>query len=169
MNELTTKRRSFLTWVTAGAAAFIGLMVGIPMAGYTILPALKRREEKWAEAGPVDVLPPKEPKELDVLVTVSDGWQQTTAKRSVWALKTEEGQVRVYSPICPHLGCGYRWESSQRRFHCPCHNSNFSIDGDVLGGPAPRPLDPLPVKVENGKIFVMYKEFKAGTKERIEL
>lgn len=162
-------RRTFLSRVSGAIAVGITLALGVPLVGYTILPALKRSEPEWADAGLLDSLQPGSLKELQVVLSVTDGWQKTTAKKSVWAVKDEAGAVTVFSPICTHLGCAYRWEPERRNFHCPCHNSYFSLEGRVLGGPAPRPLDTLPVKIQNGRILVMYKEFKAGTAVKIEL
>jgi menaquinol-cytochrome c reductase iron-sulfur subunit len=45
----------------------------------------------------------------------------------------------------------------------------FDTAGQVLGGPAPRPLDRLPSKMENGRLFVIYKDFKSGVREQTEL
>jgi menaquinol-cytochrome c reductase iron-sulfur subunit len=45
----------------------------------------------------------------------------------------------------------------------------FDTEGKVVGGPAPRPLDRLPVKIENGRLMVQYKEFKSGTEEQVEI
>lgn len=162
-------RRTFLVRVTAGIAALIGLMVGVPVVGYTILPALRRRELGWADAGPVSTLPVGIPQEREIVLTVADGWKKTTTKKTIWVVKDEAGTVTVYSPICPHLGCGYRWMEGERRFVCPCHNSVFLLDGTVVAGPAPRPLDTLPFKLERGRLFVQYKEFKAGAAKKIEL
>ena len=167
--ETPTGRRTFLAWLSGSIAAFIGLVVGIPLLGYTILPALKRREPTWADAGLVDALQPGIPKELEVAVSVTDGWQKTATKRSVWAVKDPSGDVTVYSPLCTHLGCGYRWETGQQKFRCPCHDSFFSREGKVLAGPAPRRLDTLPTRIEDGRLKVIYKEFKAGTAKKIEL
>ena len=50
----------------------------------------------------------------------------------------------IFSSICPHLGCHFNWVSDQKRFICPCHNSQYGIEGEYLAGPAPRGLDPLP-------------------------
>ncbi len=162
-------RRTFLARVSGAIAAGIAMAVGFPLVAYTTLPALKRRKPEWADAGPLDSLQPGVPKELEVVVSVTDGWLKTTRKKSLWAVKDGTGVVTVYSPICTHLGCGYRWEPDEGTFHCPCHNSIYSLEGKVLSGPAPRPLDTLPVKMEGGRLLVMYKEFKAGTAAKVEL
>jgi len=47
--------------------------------------------------------------------------------------------------------------------------SVFALDGAVLSGPAPRPLDALDVRVENGRLFVLPQEFKAGVATKIPL
>jgi menaquinol-cytochrome c reductase iron-sulfur subunit len=94
---------------------------------------------------------------------------ETKAHKAVWAVKQADGQVTVFSPLCTHLGCGYRWDDPDRKFKCPCHGSIYDATGKVLGGPAPRHLDVLPSKVENGKLFVIYKEFKAGLPNSVEL
>ena len=162
-------RRSFFRWVTTAAAALVGLGLAVPLVGYVISPALKRRKQDWVEVGHVGGLPVGEPKQLDHVATITDGWMQTKLHRAVWAIKTPDGRVTVFSPICTHLGCGYRWEVPDRKFKCPCHGSVYDVTGKVLAGPAPRQLDVLPSKVENGRLFVIYKEFKAGLPTAVEL
>jgi menaquinol-cytochrome c reductase iron-sulfur subunit len=65
-----------------------------------------------------------------------------------------EDNYTVFSPICTHLGCAYNWNEERSRFECPCHNSVFDIEGRVVSGPAPRPLDTYEVKVEGERLFV---------------
>ena len=163
------ERRTFMTRITGLIAGLIGFSLSIPLVGYVISPALRRLPRDWAEVGGVQDLPVGEPKEFSYIVSQQDGWLKTTAVKSVWAVRESVGPVTVFSPLCPHLGCGYRWDSSERHFKCPCHNSVFDITGKVLGGPAPRPLDRLPMKVEEDRIFVVYKEFKAGSPTQTEL
>jgi len=162
-------RRTFFRWATGAAAALIGLGLAIPLIGYVISPALKRREHSWVEVGSVDELPVGKPKPLDYVQTIQDGWMESRTQKAVWAVKQTDGQVTVFSPMCTHLGCGYRWEDADRKFKCPCHGSIYDAGGKVLGGPAPRPLDVLPSKIEDGKLFVIYKEFKAGLSKSVEL
>ncbi len=99
---------------------------------------------------------------------VRDGWKETKMTKVVWTVKGSNEDVTVYSPICPHLGCGYRWSEGENKFKCPCHGSVFSIKGEVLAGPAPRPLDVLPSKIENGRLLVKYKQFKSGLNRPVE-
>jgi menaquinol-cytochrome c reductase iron-sulfur subunit len=117
----------------------------------------------------VSALKVLEPTQLDYIATIRDGWMESKAQKAVWAVKQAGGEVTVFSPICTHLGCGYRWDESVRKFKCPCHGSVFDVTGTVVGGPAPRPLDTLPVKVEAGRLFVVYKEFAPGHRMPVEI
>jgi len=162
-------RRTFFKWVTGLSSAFIGISLGIPLIGYVISPALKRQKNSWMPVAKVEDLPVDDPKDLDYAMTVKDGYLETKTTKSVWALKHQDGTVTVYSPICPHLGCGYRWDAHDREFKCPCHGSVFDVNGKVLAGPAPRPLDVLPSKIEKGELLVMYKQFKSGLSTKVEL
>jgi len=63
--------------------------------------------------------------------------------------------VVAYSGVCTHAGCDVTlWQAETRRFRCPCHESEFDPRdrGRVVGGPAPRRLPRLPVKVVDGVI-----------------
>ena len=80
----------------------------------------------------------------------------------------------AYSGKCPHLGCGYKWRKVRKLpreiFLCPCHISIYDVSGKVLDGPAPRPLDPVPIRVsDNGDIEIIDVEFKAGVRDRIRI
>ena len=162
-------RRSFFTLVTAAISTFIGISLTIPFAGYVISPALRRRKKEWTAVAKVDELPIGEPQDLEHTVTLKDGWHETKSTKGLWAIKHSNNQITVFSPICPHLGCGYRWDGLDRLFKCPCHGSIYDIDGNVKGGPAPRPLDVLPTKIENGELLVIYKEYKSGLPTQVEL
>ena len=162
-------RRGLLGKLIGMIAALIGMVLIYPLASYTILPTLKRRSKEWIVLLDPSQLKPHEPKNIEVVMSLKDGWLKSTTVKSVWAVQKNEGEIVIYSPLCTHLGCGYRWEAEQKVFMCPCHGSVFNMDGQVLAGPAPRSLDTLPVKVENDRIWTIYKEFRAGASKKIEL
>jgi cytochrome b6-f complex iron-sulfur subunit len=60
----------------------------------------------------------------------------------------------VMSWRCTHLGCTVPWIESEGKFHCPCHGSIFNTKGEVLAGPAPRPLDLYSAEVVDNKLIV---------------
>jgi len=65
--------------------------------------------------------------------------------------------ILAYTAICPHTGCDVTgWIADQAILECPCHMSLYNPRdaGAVLGGPAPRPLPALPLKIQDGKVTV---------------
>ncbi len=54
--------------------------------------------------------------------------------------RDEKGDVIERSATCTHMGCVVHWNSFERCWDCPCHGSQFAVDGQVLNGPAVRPL-----------------------------
>jgi len=68
--------------------------------------------------------------------------------------RTEDGLFAL-STVCPHLGCVLRWLPDERRFHCPCHGSQFELDGQVLNGPARTDLRVLEIGSDaQGRLLV---------------
>jgi glycine/D-amino acid oxidase-like deaminating enzyme/nitrite reductase/ring-hydroxylating ferredoxin subunit len=62
---------------------------------------------------------------------------------TVGAYRDPAGGLHVVSLTCTHLACTVQWNDAEDTWDCPCHGSRFSIDGDVLEGPATRPLQRL--------------------------
>jgi glycine/D-amino acid oxidase-like deaminating enzyme/nitrite reductase/ring-hydroxylating ferredoxin subunit len=51
-----------------------------------------------------------------------------------------DGELHAVSMRCTHLGCLVRFNAAETSWDCPCHGSRFDVDGEVLEGPAVRPL-----------------------------
>lgn len=66
-----------------------------------------------------------------------------------WLVNTDAGINTLYK-ICTHLGCIYPWSDAAGIFACPCHGSQFKLDGTYIAGPAPRNLDRFKFRVLNG-------------------
>lgn len=60
--------------------------------------------------------------------------------RKIAAYRDERGRIVRRSAICTHVGCIVHWNSLEKCWDCPCHGSQFAPDGEVLNGPAVKPL-----------------------------
>lgn len=69
-------------------------------------------------------------------------------------LQATPGQFAAFSAVCTHLGCVIKWVPEKGEFLCPCHAGRFSVEGTVLGGPPPEPLEILPVSLVDDQILV---------------
>ncbi len=112
------------------------------------------------------LLPPnRKPKYRRLLVTSLENLPRDASKvfkdlsgREIVLVNTEKG-LKALSTTCTHLGCKVYWEPENVRFFCPCHDGVFDINGNVVSGPPPRPLDSYQVEVdENDNIYVLVKE-----------
>jgi menaquinol-cytochrome c reductase iron-sulfur subunit len=152
--EVSPTRRAFYIGFINGAMGLIGLAMAVPAAIYLLFPPKVRKEADWVETADLSTIPAGTPTELSFERKRVDGWKVTTEKATAWVVKKPGDQVVAFTPQCTHLGCAYHWDDPSHTFMCPCHNSSFSIDGHVLGGPAPRPLDRYMTKVEGGKLDI---------------
>ncbi len=160
-------RRGFLRLATGMISAIIGLLLGIPFVVALIAPTYRKTQSPYARVGEVGSLPQEQPVGLRFRFQSTDAFLKETETHEAWVIKHSDGDLTVFSPICTHLGCHYDWVASRREFVCPCHNSFFSITGKVLAGPAPRALDPLPYRIENGVLYVKWERYQAGVPEKI--
>lgn len=55
--------------------------------------------------------------------------------------RDELDALHAVSPVCTHLGCMVRFNTTEKTWDCPCHGSRFRVDGSVVNGPAVRPLE----------------------------
>ena len=68
-----------------------------------------------------------------------------------YMVHTTDGLLALYTK-CPHLGCTVPWvgpPESPHAFQCPCHGSMYNYEGERTGGPAPRPMDLMAVRVDD--------------------
>jgi cytochrome b6-f complex iron-sulfur subunit len=76
-------------------------------------------------------------------------------ERNVFVVRDGKA-FHAISSICTHLRC--QVGHVRNGFQCPCHGSRFGMDGRVIRGAAPRPLDWYEVTLaENGEIRVNTK------------
>ncbi|MEK7324919.1 MAG: Rieske 2Fe-2S domain-containing protein [Chloroflexota bacterium] len=133
-------RREFLGWMWG--ASLVGLF---GQAAAALLQFFKPRVKPGDFGGEVIA---------GVLEEFQPGTMSYVRQGRFFVSRLEDGGVLALWQRCTHLGCTVPWREDEGQFHCPCHSSLFNTKGEVTGGPAPRPLDIFPVKLQDGNLIV---------------
>lgn len=154
--EPTMPRRRFLKLAIAVFNGLITLILAIPGLGFLLTPILRKGTGAWIEIGRVEDLKASTPRKATFSYVSDAGYSRKEKSGFVWAVKDEtaESGLTVFSPICSHTGCNVAWQPSESLFVCPCHEGRYDIDGNVFSGPPPRPLQELPLRIENGRVSI---------------
>ncbi|MCL4491501.1 MAG: Rieske (2Fe-2S) protein [Nitrospirae bacterium] len=134
------KRRKFLKLVLSllGSAAFISFLY----------PLLRFLAPPSSEANIKRVVLPKG--------EVPAGGAKSIIFNSVPAIvinRPGKGFI-AFSKVCTHLGCLVEYIREKDIMLCPCHAGTYDLDGNVLSGPPPKPLQRLPLRVEGETIII---------------
>jgi menaquinol-cytochrome c reductase iron-sulfur subunit len=153
-NELS--RRNFMQAAIWGIGGLIGIGFGVPAVAYVVGPSLKSQQvQTWMRLGPTSKVELGTPTLFTFTIQTQTGWIVNSEEVSVYVLSKDGRDYIAMSNICTHLGCHVRWITDQNLFFCPCHNGEFDVNGNVISGPPPRPLNRYEVKVENDQLYVL--------------
>jgi menaquinol-cytochrome c reductase iron-sulfur subunit len=156
-------RRDFIKLTTGVIGGIISIGIGLPAIGYLLQPALRKEQaQAWIPIGKLDSFPVGTPTPFSFTRTKINGWERTATSYGGFVLRRSEDpqDTLILSNRCTHLACHVNWNAEAQSYICPCHDAKFSIDGDVLDGPPPRPLDRYnDFQVdENGDLLIFFKE-----------
>ena len=110
------------------------------------------------------------PVSVTVVTDTSDAWNYHPAQSvgTIWLRRDERSKLIAFSSICPHLGCRVLLrEQGGQHFFCPCHDSQFTLNGEPTNRIPPRAMDQLETKLIDGRVWVRYLEFRGGIQEKI--
>ena len=147
--------------MTTLIGGLIGTIMGVPVIGYLLAPALREEESSDViNLGLLENYPIGIPTPFSITQTKINGWERTAKGIGMYVVRKEDGSVRVFSDICTHLGCLVTWHPETKDYISPCHDGHFDIDGFVTKGPPPRPLDEFETKIEDGNLYVMNPPYR---------
>jgi menaquinol-cytochrome c reductase iron-sulfur subunit len=155
-------RRSFLGALMGVGAVFIGGLLSVPLIRFALFPLIRRTTElKSAPVGTVSEFSSlTEPIMRTIQIEQIDGWRKTISEKAVYVTKDQQGQLRVLTSVCPHLGCTVPWNKDKNEFICPCHGATYTPDGSRVSGPSLRGMDALETSVQDGQLLVRFQYFR---------
>jgi len=135
-------RRRFLNWFLGTSMGAMCASMVYPLARYIIPPDVPEAQTSRVVAGHEGDLKPNEGK----IFRFGD--------RPGILVRLQDGRYRAYSATCTHLNCTVQYRGDAKQLWCACHNGFYDLNGQVVAGPPPRPLDEFVVNVAAGEIVV---------------
>lgn len=168
-------RSRLLELATLGIGGLVAMAVALPVAAVAVLPAFLGQRRRDADLGPVEAFPEGQ---FVVATFTSDPQLGEISRRTAYirnnGLLGNLPSFTIMSSRCTHVGCPTQPNGpillSKRKlersgevsliptqpsgFGCPCHGSQFDIEGNRTAGPAPRALDRYRFSIRNGRLML---------------
>lgn len=76
----------------------------------------------------------------DIVINPGEGKILEVDGERAGAFRDNNGKLHLVNTTCTHMGCELNWNSAEKSWDCPCHGSRFTYTGDIIQGPATKPL-----------------------------
>ncbi len=152
--KVFVNREEFLKLLSLGLSGVIGLIVGIPGVSFIVNYLFVTKEPKWVKLGPIADYTEGETLRVGFKDPYILPWDGVSGRRAAWVRRQGDDVFTVFAVSCTHLGCPVRWESAADLFLCPCHGGVYYKNGDVAGGPPPKPLHRYPVRIVDNNLHI---------------
>jgi menaquinol-cytochrome c reductase iron-sulfur subunit len=170
-----TDRRGFFKKSLAALLGAIAAVVPLAAGLMVATDPLRRKTAAGAviKVTTLDALPADGvPRRFPVIAAKTDAWNRFEAAPvgAVYLRRMADGSVEALNVVCPHAGCFVDFVAGSGKFHCPCHQSSFALDGKIADtrSPSPRGLDSLAVEVkQDGSVWVAFQNFEAGRPDKV--
>jgi Rieske Fe-S protein len=153
-DDAAFSRRRLLEVAVWSASSVIVTTVGVTGSRFWIGDSLRAQPQQWIKLGNAADMPPGHMHQTVFQVRSKDAWREVNRSGVLYAYSDDGEEYVVLSATCTHLGCNVRWKADPGHFSCPCHDAFFTRDGNVISGPASRPLQRLEAKIEDGILMV---------------
>jgi menaquinol-cytochrome c reductase iron-sulfur subunit len=140
-------RRRFLSRISLALSGLAAAVVSVPIIAYLLSPLLEPAPNDWTDVGVLDSFHVGETVEVAYDDPSPLPWAGQTARTALWLRRISNTDFAAFSVNCTHLGCPVNWRPSAQLFLCPCHGGVYYADGSVAGGPPPKPLATLSVRI----------------------
>ncbi len=130
-----TSRRRFLNWFLGTAAGALTVAVLYPVLRFVSPPEVPEASTNQVEAGPTND-PELLEKGFKIVRFGAD---------PVILVRLSETEFRAFAGTCTHLDCIVEFQKDKQRIWCNCHNGDYNLQGQVVAGPPPKPLEPFKV------------------------
>lgn len=151
---ISPERRRFLARIGIAAGGVGAAVAAVPAVGLLVAPVRRTDAAEWRPVGAVEDFAIGSTVKVSFLDPQPLPWAGFASRSAAWLRRVDESQFEALSLYCTHTGCPVHWIEKANLFLCPCHGGSFHRDGSVAGGPPPRPLGRIGIRVVDGQVEV---------------
>ena len=137
-----TSRRSFLNYLLGTSAFATMIAIFYPIIRFMVPPHIVEAMQNSVVAAKLSEVPPNSGKIFKF------------GSKPGLLIRTASGELKAFSAVCTHLDCIVQYRPDTKQIWCACHNGQYNLNGENIGGPPPRPLEEYPVNKRGDDIVV---------------
>jgi cytochrome b6-f complex iron-sulfur subunit len=136
------KRREFLDYLLGTSVVATLVAIAYPIIKFLIPPAVTESAQNSVVAAKVGDL------------EANSGKIFKFGTKPGILIRTPSGELKAFSATCTHLDCIVQYRPDMKMVWCACHNGQYNLSGQNVGGPPPRPLEEFVVNTRGDEIVV---------------
>lgn len=142
MQQETSHRRRFLNYLLGTSVGATLVAIFYPIVKFMIPPQITEATQNSVVAGKLNEL------------AVNSGKIFKFGNKPGILVRTPAGELKAFSAVCTHLDCIVQYQAEKKGIWCACHNGQYNLNGQNVGGPPPRPLEEYVVNVRGDDVIV---------------
>jgi Rieske Fe-S protein len=138
----STKRREFLDYLLGTSVVATLLAIFYPILRFIIPPQVVESAQNSVVAGKANE------------IAANSGKIFKFGNKPGILVRTASGELKAFSATCTHLDCIVQYRPDMKMIWCACHNGQYNLSGQNVGGPPPRPLEEYTVNTRGDDVVV---------------
>jgi cytochrome b6-f complex iron-sulfur subunit len=135
-------RRTMLSWLLGGGALASMASFLYPVIRFLNPPLITEAAVNEVSGGKLGDLKP------------NSGKIVRFGSKPALLVRVNDTEWKAFSAVCTHLNCTVQYRDSTRQIWCACHNGTYDMNGRVVSGPPPNPLEEYAVNIRGDEVVV---------------
>ena len=135
-------RRTLLSWLLGGGALASMASFLYPVIRFLNPPLITEATVNEVSGGKVQDLKP------------NSGKIVRFGNKPALLVRIDDTEWKAFSAVCTHLNCTVQYQEGRREIWCACHNGTYDLEGRVVSGPPPKPLEEMAVKIRGDEVVI---------------
>jgi len=135
-------RRTMLSWLLGGGALASMASFLFPVIRFLNPPLITEAAVNEVSGGKVQDLKPNSGKIVKF------------GNKPALLVRVSDTEWKAFSAVCTHLNCTVQYRASTRQIWCACHNGTYDMNGRVVSGPPPNPLEEYAANIRGDEVVI---------------